>query len=163
MLVNEIDGSSILSRQRQRRRGIGRSRTSPPMFCRIVSYGTCKGRLPRNQDSNGGEDIRVEVRMANDNQFQPTQLLDLLDCVFIEIRNEVPQDVAMCRLDEARRLANCNLFFDQFQFPTLMQHRGDTQEVDTPWAQSIPPKRSHPSHFAQRRSCGLHREGFSML
>ena len=51
--------------------------------------------------SEGSErlDVRVEVRMAYNNHLQPSQLFNLLDCVLVEIRNAIPQDVAVRCLD----------------------------------------------------------------
>ena len=163
MLVEEFDDSSILSRRQRRRQGIGRWQTSLPMFYRIVSWWTCKrdALWPRKQFGRYGWHLRVEMRMADDNQFQSTRLLNFPYRVFVEIRNKVPQDVAMWRLDEAGRLTDSNLFFNQSHFTTLIQQRGDASWVDILWVPSIPRIPSRPSRSARRRSCGLHREASS--
>ena len=83
-------------------------------------------------DEDDGTCLRVEVRMADDDHLQPTQFLNLLDRVFIEICNEIPQEVAMWCLDEAGRLADSHLFSGQVHFPQMMLHSQDGERVDVP-------------------------------
>jgi hypothetical protein len=61
------------------------------------------------QEQTGTDDIRVEMRMRNDDHLDASELLYLLDCVFIDIRNQVPEHVTMRCTYQSRTLTDSKL------------------------------------------------------